>query len=98
MGKQGCWRDSPGGFSRSRPLAAEVGEWALDTLWVDHLCFFTSNHSRPIAAAITMPTMLHSVDEVGCSLIVVVACRVEGSFIGVGSLIADAEFVFFLKS
>lgn len=39
----------------------------ISPLQADHLRFFTSNHSRPVAAAIKMTITLHGVDEVGSS-------------------------------
>ena len=52
---------------RSRELC-EALELAPVTLQADHLRFFTSNHSRPVAATINTTMMLQGVDEVGCSL------------------------------
>jgi hypothetical protein len=34
------------------------------TLQADHFRFFTSSHSRPVAATINTTMMLHGVDEV----------------------------------
>ena len=51
------------GNGRSRELC-EALELASTTLQADHLRFFTSNHSRPVAAAINTTMMLHGVDEV----------------------------------
>lgn len=38
------------------------------TLQADHFRFFTSSHSRPLAATINTTMMLHGVDEAGSSL------------------------------
>jgi hypothetical protein len=46
----------------------EALELAPPTLQADHLRFFTSNHSRPVAATISTTMMLHGVDDVGSSL------------------------------
>ncbi len=54
------------GNGRSRELC-EALELAPMMLQADHLRFFTSNHSRPIAATINTTMMLHGVDEVGSS-------------------------------
>ena len=55
--------------ARSRELC-EALELAPMTLQADHLRFFTSNHSRPVAATIKMTITLHDVDNVGSSLAV----------------------------
>ena len=55
------------GKARSRELC-EALELVPPTLQADHLRFFTSNHSRPVAATINTTMMLHGVDEVGSSL------------------------------
>ena len=51
-------------FSR----ALEALELARCTLQADHLRFFTSNHSSPIAATINTTMMLHGVDDADSSL------------------------------
>jgi hypothetical protein len=55
------------GNGRSRELC-EAQELAPRTLQADHFRFFTSNHSRPVAATINTATTDHGVDEVGSSL------------------------------
>ena len=55
------------GNGRSRELC-EVLELAPTTLQADHFRFFTSNHSRPVAATIKTTMMLQGVDEVGSSV------------------------------
>ena len=66
----GGWRGrslSVVGNGRSRELC-EALELARCTLQAYHLRFFTSNHSRPVAATIKTTMMLHGVDDVGSSL------------------------------
>ena len=54
------------GNARSRELC-EALELAQATSQADHFRFFTSNHSRPVAATINTTMMLHGVDEAGSS-------------------------------
>ena len=63
----------------------ELARW---TLQADHFRFFTSNHSRPVAATIKMTTRLHGVDEVAASLCVD-AVEVAGAFFGGGWMAGD---------
>ena len=69
------------GKARSRELC-EALELAPSTLQTGHFRFFTSNHSRPIAATINTMMTLQGVDEVGSSLGVDGAAAVEGAFFG----------------
>ena len=50
------------GNGRSRELC-EALELVPATLQADHSRFFTSNHSRPVAATINTTIMLHGVDD-----------------------------------
>ena len=71
------------GNERSRELC-EALELARCMLQADHFRFFTSNHSRPIAATINTATTDHGVDEVASSLCVDVVEVVETFFCTVG--------------
>jgi hypothetical protein len=56
------------GNGRSRELC-EALELAPTTLQADHLRFFTSNHSKPVAATTNTVTTDHGVDVVGSSVV-----------------------------
>ena len=89
-GRGGSGRSIPAvGNGRSRELC-EALELARCKLQADHFRFFTSNHSRPIAATINTTMMLHGVGEVGSSLGVTVFA--SGAFFGAGGCTTGGGF------
>ena len=61
-------RELVGGWQGTEPRALRSAGVGSVGAAADHLRFFTSNDSRPVAATINTTMMLQGVDEVGCSL------------------------------